>query len=395
MKTKGGDTMQADEQLIEQANRLDALLNQPVPSSSINSTLSPLLNTAGLLAQWGQIQVNPSFADALEAKLMHEVGAAARHDAPTLAQIAVQGTSENGAQPAGSHILNARADAILPARQRQRGWHASRRRVVWQLAAAAAILLCIAVPLSVAAAHAEPGSPLYGLRRLEQGVQAGLTLDPASRAELRLSFARDSLTTLEHAINKGDQAAYLEALASFEVAYKDAKDAVADVPAADQRAPLQNTLEGLRIQASTDLYQALGGMNWANRLTTTGALGQLGNSVPHINQVTFARGAGNASSGDGLTITIHGSGFASGAMVLINGQPSGEVLKVTPEDIQVSLPGISTPDAGTIVGIENPDGTAAEIVVSAHGKPAPQGEPTKTPNNHSDQHGATGTYRQG
>lgn len=387
--------MQADEQLIEQANRLDALLSQTVPSSSIDATLSPLLNTAGMLSQWGQIQVNPSFADALEAKLMHEMDATIQHDASTLEQIPIQETSGNGARPAESRTLNTRAGVILPESPRQRGRLASRRRIVWQLAAAAAILVCIAVPLSVAAAHAEPGSPLYALRRLEQGVQAGLTLDPASRAGLRLGFARDSLTTLEHAINKGDQAAYLDALSSFVVAYKDAKDAVADVPAADQRAPLQNTLEGLRVQASTDLYQALGGMNWANRLTTTTALGQLGNSVPHINQVTFARGASNASSGDGLTITIHGNGFASGAIVLINGQPSGQVRKVTPEDIQVSLPGLLMLDAGTVVGVENPDGTATEIAVSAHGKPTPQGEPTKTPNNHSDQHGATGTYRQG
>lgn len=387
--------MQADEQLLEQANRLDALLSRTVSSSSFDATFAPLLNTAGMLSQWGQIQVNPSFADTLEAKLMHEMDATIQHDAPTLEQISIQETSGNGVRPAESRTLNTRAGVILPGSPRQRGRLASRRRIVWQLAAAAAILVCIAVPLSVAAAHAEPGSPLYALRRLEQGVQAGLTLDPASRAGLRLSFARDSLTTLEHAIKKGDQAAYLDALSSFVVAYKDAKDAVADVPAADQRAPLQNTLEGLRVQASTDLYQALGGMNWANRLTTTNALGQLGNSVPHINQVTFARGAGNASSGGGLTITIHGNGFASDAIVLINGQPSGQVRKVTPEDIQVSLPGISMLDAGTIVGVENPDGTATEIVVSAHGKPTPQSEPTKTPNSHSDQHGATGTYRQG
>lgn len=387
--------MQADEQLLEQANRLDALLSRTVSPSSFDATLAPLLNTAEMLSQWGQIQVSPSFADTLEAKLMHELDATIQHDAPTLEQISIQETSGNGARPAESRTLNTRAGVILLGSPRQRGRLASRRRIVWQLAAAAAILVCIAVPLSVAAAHAEPGSPLYALRRLEQGVQAGLTLDPASRAGLRLSFARDSLTTLEHAIKKGDQAAYLDALSSFVVAYKDAKDAVADVPAADQRAPLQNTLEVLRVQASTDLYQALGGMNWANRLTTTTALGQLGNSVPHINQVTFARGAGNASSGDGLTITIHGNGFASGAIVLINGQPSGQVRKVTSEDIQVSLPGISMLDAGTIVGVENPDRTATEIAVSAHGKPTPQSEPTKTPNSHGDQHGATGTYRQG
>lgn len=392
----------ADEQLLEQANRLDALLSRSASPSTADDPIVPLLHTAESLARMGQAQVNPSYADNLEVTLMREVAAMtatttiSQHEASTLADIPRVGIASNGARPTPTRTVNTQADSIPPSHPRQRRWDASRRRrFLWQLAAAAAILVCITVPLSVAAAHAEPGSPLFALRRLEQGVQAGLTFDPASRARLQLGYARDSLTALEHAINDGDHSAYLAALSSFESVYKDARNAVADVSAPDQRAPIQDALDSLRTQASTVLYQALDGMNLADRLATTSTLGLLGNNVPQITLVTFARSSGSPASGDGLMINIHGSGFVSGAIVLINGRPSGEVRKVASDEIQVVIAGVAALDTGTTVGVENPDGTVATAAVSAHGKPTQPGDPTKTPNNHADPHSTEGTNSQG
>lgn len=345
------------EETDAQVNRLDVLLSGRASSSPANGTLDPLLKTAARLQRMGDAYPTAAFARTLEARL--------RQEAATLA---------------------------------------SRRhhRPQWLVAAvAAAVLLFAGVGFSLtAAAQAGPGSPLFGLRQLEQHVRVQLVTDPRSRAQLQVGYAQQSLTELENALHQGNTTAYHDALDNFLTAYGDAKQSVATVPMGDQRTTLDATLASLRTRATNDLYGALGNMSWDDRLRTTAALGSLGNAVPVVKQVTYSRGSvapgnGASGSGEGLLIQIHGAGFALGAVVYVNGQPIGDVRRVTPNDIQVVLRGMTTLAPGTAIGVGNPDGTAAQTTTVARGNIPPQQTPTvmptATPNDHGGHHGGNST----
>jgi hypothetical protein len=84
-----------------------------------------------------------------------------------------------------------------------------------------------------------------------------------------------------------------------------------------------------------------------------------------------ATGAGNNSAG--LILHIHGSGFVAGAVVYVNGQQQGAVSRVTRNDIQVTLSGVTSLAPGTTIGVEDPDGTAVEYTLTDGAAVSPQG----------------------
>lgn len=351
----------AAEETDEQFNRLDALLSGHASPSPADRALDPLLKTAATFQRMGDAYPKAAFARALEGRLRQET-------------------------------------SVLAARRH--------RRPYWLVAAvAAAVLLFVGIGFSLtAAALAGPGSPLYGLRQVEQRVRVQLVTDPQSRAQLQVGYAQQSLTELENALHQDNTSAYRDALANFLAAYGDATKAMTTVPTSDQRTALETNLASLRARATGDLYGAIGTMSWGDRLTTTSALGALGNSVPIVKQVTYAHssgtpGNGAPGNGDGLLVQIHGAGFAPGAVVYINGQAMGDVRRVTPNDIQVVLHGVATLAPSTVIGVRNPDGTAAQTASVSRSSLSPQetpsATPTATPNGHGDHHGGSGTGSHG
>lgn len=346
--------MEVDE-ANERANRLDALLSEHVSPSADDEMLMPLLRTAAAFRQSGNIYPRSEFVRDLWGKLE-------------------------------------RQDAAM----------AIRRRLLRASAIAAAILLLVGVgfTLTAAVSQAGPGSPLYGLRKWEQGVAIGFTFDQRSRAQQRIGYAQDSLAALETVIKQNDYTTYPAALSSFWDNFAAAQSEVSKVSAGSERDALNAQIESLRTRATGDLYGALTGMRWSERLATTKVLGKLGNSVPHIQRVTYAHAADVPLAGtlgstpgnsDDLLIQIHGEGFVAGAVVYINGRPVSDVRRVSRNDIQVVLHGVTTLAPGTIVGVTNPDGTADEFRSVSRGNASSQGIPTATPNSHGDHNGDSGT----
>ena len=134
--------------------------------------------------------------------------------------------------------------------------------------------------------------------------------------------------------------------------------------------------------------------DWADRVMTTLALGGLGVSVPQVTSATLD------TSHDGTwRITLTGTGFEQGAMLLADGRSAGTVISLSTEfliaDLQVrgGLP--------AALGVGNPDGTAAatghiNVIMAGsatptaedqEGTPTPDDEttPTTTPGDAGDQ----------
>lgn len=388
--------MQADEQSEDWVDRLDDLLSQRATPTEADRWLLELLHDAETFQPFQaqiDIQPDPAFADALEVRLMEEVDR-------------LHGV------PAATHAANALPVPAVPQRQNTRmvvvrsekpigpsvaqgasGPKRARRRLAhWKLVAvAAAVLALIVTPLAIAL-YATPDSPLYGVRRLEQHVQVQLAADPADRARIQLGFAQDALIALETVITQRDYTHYSVNLAEFQSTFQDAVTVVDAVPSGSDRTDLETSVATLRTRASDDLRQALAHVNWSNRVKTTAVMRKLQNTVPVIKSVNIAKGStpgsrGPAGSGgvagNGLVMHIHGTGFDSGVVVYINGQPDGELTRIAPNDILVVLPGTASLPPGTVVGVSNPDGTAAQITLpDGLGSPM-QGTPVSTPNTHS------------
>ena len=401
--------MQADEQSEDWVDRLDDLLSQRATPTEADSWLLELLRDAETFQPFQSpvdIQPDPAFADRLEARLMDEVDRLHGTPAVTHAASALPVPAVPQLQSARMVVVRSEKPTESSVAQGASGPQKAKRRFArWTYVAVAAAVLLALIGTSLAIAiHATPDSPLYGVRRLEQHVQVQLASDPVERARIQLGFAHDALVTLETIINQRDYTHYSVNLAEFQGAFQDADAAVAAVPSGSDRTALEASLTTLRGQASSDLRQALAHVNWTNRLKTTDVMGKLRNTVPIIKSVNNTKGsapgsrgpagggvAGGGVAGNGLTIHIHGNGFIIGAVVYVSGQVASAVTRVTPNDIQVLLPGVPSLAPGTVIGVSNPDGTAAEFTL-IHGVNSPsQGTPVSTPNTHSsDSRGSNG-----
>jgi hypothetical protein len=235
-----------------------------------------------------------------------------------------------------------------------------------------------------------PGSPLFGLHRLEQNWQVVTATDSAGRARLHLAYSREWLAVVRDAATThlGDPT------------YRDALQAVRDEDAATarelatmsdgtERTSLAADLANLRADERTTFRAALPAIGWPDRVLTTTALGQLGVAVPTVTTATLA------THGQSWTATLTGTGFAPGAVLLVDGQPAGQVLSVLSDHLVADLPATADGGAPSRLGIGNPDNTAAatsDIRVTGSHEPAPTatsdhheatptvgGEPTATP----------------
>lgn len=404
-------------------DRLDALLSttgQPIsPLSDDEDTrvLAPLLAAAERLAPLRDAQPATHFADQLERQILaravgHATVAPAQtgegYDAlPVLSSPTSEGASAktpardgeaptlpNMAAPLWPRVL--RKEAGTPARAARKG----RRMPVWARSlAAACVLLVLTSSLFVAAANAQPGSPLFGLRQAQEWAQLALA-SPADKARLHLQYANDALAALDQAVaqHRGDPA-YAGALDALQSELAAAASSIAALPAGQTHDALATQLAALQQHARDDLRAALSGLGWNDRVATTTVLGVLGESVPRVNTVaihTIAGQSGQAASHGmrAVRIVVSGNGFVAGTQLVINGQPEGTVLSVTPDTLvaQLSLD-LSSPHMDS-VGIENPDGTAAQTADIGHGAavtPTPAIAPTATPHHgHGGHSGGNG-----
>ena len=408
-------------------DRLDTLLSSrgwpnvsPLPDDDDARALAPLLAAAQRLVPLREAQPSARFADELERRMLTRAASGRTPYAPTSATGASIADADGEAPtvpmlvPNGTRAVDGEAptrlDMTVPLWSRAPRTEQSRtaRTVrkgsalpVWARAlTAACVLLALSSGLFAAAANAQPGSPLFGLHRAEQWARVSLA-SPSDKARLHLQYAGDALTALDRAVaQRSGDPAYSGALDTLRSELAAAASAIAALPAGQTHDTLADQLAALQQRARDDLRAALPGLGWSDRVATTVTLAGLGENVPHITGAAIREIAEqNGQIAQGAThgarmeqIVVSGSGFVAGVRLVINGQPVGTVLAVTDGTLvaQVSL----DPAAHIVsIGVENPDGTAAQTTDVSHGAavtatPAP----TATPTRHSGGHGGHGGH---
>ncbi len=388
--------------------RLDALLSQRQRDDGSNSLsahravisapadqradapspeVTDLLGAADRFAVWGGAEPSPSFADRLEAQLLARFAMQVRDNglhglALTPARASAGQSDELTGEPA-SEAMGAADEPVRVApialRPRYRGASTQRRsgkrfpglptlpglngsRPPWQAVAALLIVGMGIGTLAVAVAHAAPGQPLYAILRIEQEIRSKLATSPAERVRLHLRYAQDALAAFDTAVgSRSGEQAYRDALATFADEERAASAELAGVPSGAERDALVAQLGMLRDRWRHDLRAALpsSALSWSVRADATQILGQLGDTVPAVAHASIA-----GSSHDGAytwTITIQGSGFAPGAVLLVDGQSTGTIVSHSATMIVAQVAGSALRDGSYSVGVGNPDGTTALV----------------------------------
>jgi hypothetical protein len=365
-----------------------------------------LLGAADHVAVWGTADPSPTFADRLEAALLARFAAQPdmlRSSGTSFAEEPDETQPSTLVKTSGEHAdqLPMRRDAsisrngqgvaaherrdslpsggvsshLLPGHQIQPGHHLQRRavRLLWPAVAAAVFLLVGTAAIAAVAMDARPGQLLYGVHRLEQTITTDLTTSPAERVRLHLSYAQQALEAFltdvaQHASERADQ----EALMAFEQEEQAAQTGLAGLPASAAREALVAQLAALRQRGQADLYGTLPALDWPMRADVTVALGQLGARVPHLGQASLT---GVTQNGTYIwLVTVTGSGFASKAVVLIDGQPMGTVVVQSPTRLVAQIPGAQLQAGSYSVGVGNPDDTATLVTgVQSGGVPDDHG----------------------
>jgi hypothetical protein len=297
-----------------------------------DAELAPLLASAQRLASLRMAQSDPA-ARALEARMLARATERRRQEAAPL----TKARSEQRDEPrARRHFLPLGSAAL------------------WPTMVAAAVILALGLGTLTAAA-AGPGSPLFGLHRLEQRLQAATAGDSADQARRHLQFARQWLAALRAAAaqHQGDPT-YSDALAALREEDSAATHEIAQVPHGTPRGALEADLAALRIGERTDLQAALRAIGWPDRVATTTALGALGVAVLRVTGATLA-----ADDDGRWHVTLTGTGFESGAVLLMDGQSAGTVTAMSAGLLTAVLPLDDVAQAPASLGVGNPDGTAA------------------------------------
>lgn len=229
---------------------------------------------------------------------------------------------------------------------------------------AAAVLVLAVLGVSNAAAGSLPGDPLYALKRFEQQMAVSNASNPADRAQVQITQLQSQIADLQAEISDGrSDADILQALNVVATSTHDSQAAVAALPAGTARDDAEQSLENTLQDEQTTLYNLLGRVDWSLRLALTGQLGALGVSIPTVIKVTVTGGPNNT-----LTLKLTGTNFASGARLVINGRVRGTVSQNTGTTLTATINESDWHEDESAVGVLNPDGTAAQKVVSDDGQ---------------------------
>ena len=369
-------------------DRLDAIQSARLHNTSqlpdtwvaTDDELLPLLRVVDALTPFRSAQPSAEFAKATEARLLAlNTSLMKQLDEPA----AVDEANRSPAAP-NTYPLSIATERDTLRHRDQRRAHRPQWRV-WQVVAAAVLLLVAGVSiLTAAAASAGPDSPLYGLHRVEQNVRVQLASSQADRVRLHLSYANEALAQLDaavaqHADDHAGDPAYKSALATFSSEQLAAAQGLATLPAGTERATLDAQLTALRLRAHNDLHAALHAVSWSDRVATTQVLGALGENILVVQNVKVIREDGPTIHV--LRLVASGSGFAPGAAITVDGQAVGTLISETATQLVVEIDATTFHDALRDIGVSNPDGTAAlslkiEIDTGSDHSSGPPSHPT-------------------
>ncbi len=358
--------------------RLDALLAARLRGERITPTPQErdAIAVAESMADLQSIPVPATFASGLEARLRARASDIAR--------------AEDEGQE--TIILEHAPFPLPPAPRRRR----LLSRPAWVAAAiAAAVIMALSVTLVSASANSLPGDPLYGLRSLGNELALSRASGPADHARVALQQLHGAITDLHAEIaNERSGSDISAAFGVVRHATSTAQDAVRAVPTGADAAAMQSQLATELTYERATLHQGLLFIPFDAQVDFTTQLGALGETVPFITSVVLAR-----TGDEAVILTITGANFQAGALVIVDGQLVSATPQVTATQITVQISGEGWSDGGHVVGLRNPDGTAASAQTQArvpfatpepddggHGTPAPgddggggKGTPTGTP----------------
>lgn len=355
---------------MQPEDRLDALLSSDLVRTSRpgalpgDDALEPLLVAAAALQPLREAHPSAAFADALEARLLAHLSSGVA----TTAREPVRADDIPVPLSAPKAIPSSRVPRRAPAMRRS--------RFLWPAVAAAVLVLALGT-LTVAAS-AGPGSPLYGLHRMEQGVRVAFSSDPADRVRLHLSYASDALSAANAAAHTGDDATFGDALATLRSELSAATTELSSIPPGFDHDILAAQLTSLRSRAVTGLRTDLPPLNWTERFATTDALAEFGAGVPRVTSATAQRTQNPSMHTWHVVIT--GTGFTPGAQLLVDGQPVGTVVSVSDTTLIADYTA-SDGQPPASLGVANPDDTAAQtsrVAIVPPGQSATPG-PANTP----------------
>jgi hypothetical protein len=334
-----------------------------------------LLEIADDLATVGTTLPAPAFADDLEARLLARAGwqaldADAHEPGPPLVAPAPPATDDHARDHDEASDTPTVPLLALPDRPRRvtPGRARAHRRVSWRIwsSLAAAVLLALMITTFAVAANASPGSTLYGVRRWQEDARTNLAMSDAERAKLHIQYATDALDALDSAAVQHASSAYREALGRFTDEFGQATATLEQVPDGADHDALAASLDDLQARGRSDLRAALPSLSWSARIATTSALGDLGESVVRVTQVNGVRVS--SPTGRVWIVTITGSGFQSGAILLVRQRPVGHMISVTSTQVVAQLSAGGDDSLSHDIGVGNPDNTAATAaqVTSEH-----------------------------
>jgi len=240
------------------------------------------------------------------------------------------------------------------------GTHRFLARPAWTaVLGIAAVLLVACIGLLTASARSLPGDTLYGVKQAENQLTLTFAGGPQDRASAQIEQLQSALLDLRTVVTEGraDDAIRL-ALASIAANTDASRGAVAALPAGAGREAAELGLDGVLAQEEQTVRHLLDQVDWPVRLAFTRQLGALGDAVPTVTQVMVRQ-----ESNGTLLITLTGTHFAPHAALVIDGRPRGIVSQSTSQQL-VAVLGSSAWSAGPhALGVRNPDGTAAQMVL--------------------------------
>ena len=299
----------------------------------INDEVAVSLAAAQVLVQLQEIAVPPAFAGHLELSIRARTRTLDQQHSRTIS------------------IVRPRGPAGAPRFRMRRAWI-----TVLKIAA---VLILASIGILSASAHSLPGDALYGLRQAEHQFTLNFASDPQDRASVQIDQLHSTLVDLSTVVNDGraDDAIRL-ALHLLAAETNDSRAAVAALPAGAERQAAQRKLDGVLAEEEQTLRHLLDQVDWPMRLAITQQLGALGDAIPRVTQVTV-----RSQSNGTLLITLTGTHFAPQVELIIDGRPGGMVSQRTSEQLVAVISPSAWPPGEHTVGVRNPDGTAAQIVL--------------------------------
>ena len=265
-----------------------------------------------------------------------------------------------------------------------RAWVVPLRRI-GSIAATLLVFVVVGVTIVNASAQSLPGDWLYGLKQWRNQIALGQAQTPAAKAHIALLQMQNALADLHAEVrDQRTDADVIQALTVLATATRTAQAATNAVIIASDRTTAQLAFAQALQAEKSMLYHVAHQGDWSIRLACTAQLSALGAQVPSITAVFVTKQQAT------ITLSIQGTHFASGVQVIMDRQLVAVPNVATSTVLNIELPVSQWGGQDHMVGVQNPDGTGAEIAV-ANGPPDPsKGHAPPTPVTTPDTHGHQG-----